>query len=80
MEINKRTLFLIAIGAYLFLFLSDAFKQQNFQTNFKDFLNTTMGNSTTHSLMNWFVNKTNSIAGFVSVSSISILNALPVIF
>lgn len=78
MEINNKTLFLVLLGAYLYLYFTDTFKTQSFQTNFRAFLNATVGNSSSHGLLNWFANKTNTIAGVVSVSSVTILNSLPV--
>ena len=79
--VNKSSnrLIYIVIGIALFLYLSDTFKQPSFQSSVKTFFNATMGNTTSHSILHWFANKTNSLAGLISVSSMTILNTYPVI-
>ena len=79
MEIQAKTLVYVAVGIFFYLFLTDTFRQPSFQTTVRKFFNSTMGNSTTHSVIDWLENKTNSIAGLVSVSSVTILNAFPVL-
>lgn len=78
MEIKAQTLIYIIAGVFFYLFLTDTFRQQSFQTSVRKFFNATMGNATTHSVIDWLDKKTNSIAGLVSVSSVTILNAFPV--
>ena len=79
MEIKGQTLIYIIVGVFFYLFLTDIFRQQSFQTTVRNFFNATMGNSTTHSFVDWLEKKTNSIAGLVSLSSVTILNAFPVV-
>jgi hypothetical protein len=78
MEIsNKNMVFIVlVIGGYLYL--SDIFNKPNFQINLREALNKTMGNSTSHSLVEWIETKTNTIAGIISVTSVTILNQFPV--
>ena len=80
MEISNKSIIFIAMSFILFLYLSDTLKQPKFQEKVKDLFNRTMGNSSSHSVLHWLDTRTNSLAGLISVSSMTILNALPVIF
>ena len=75
---SSKRIFYFIIGICLFLYLSDVLKQPGFQSGVKSFLNVTMGNTMSHSVVNWIANKTNSLAGLISVSSMTILNTMPV--
>lgn len=80
MQFNLRTLSLLLIGIALYLYLSDTLREQSFQDYLTHFFNKTVGNTTTHSLIPYIRNKTNTIAGFVSFTSIAILDSMPVNF
>jgi hypothetical protein len=78
MEISNKNILLVIMAVCGFLYLSDKFKQPLFQVKLRDSINKTIGNYTSHSVVDWVENKTNSLAAFVSVSSVTILNQLPV--
>jgi hypothetical protein len=78
MEISNKNMVLIMLVCCGYLYLSDIFKQPVFQMKLRDSINKTIGNYTSNSVVDWVENKTNSIAAFVSVSSVTLLNQLPV--
>ncbi len=78
MEIGKKTIILIILGVSLYLYLTDIFSKPNFQTSIREMMHKAMGNNTNHTLLDLIEKKTNTVAGVISASSITILNWLPV--
>jgi hypothetical protein len=62
-----------------FIYLSDLFRAKDFQQSLRETINKTLGNNTSHSIINWVENKTNAIAAFTAFSSVTVLGSLPVI-
>ena len=78
MEISNKNIIFIVLVISGYLYLSDMFNKPNFQSSLREAINKTMGNSTTHSLVDWIETRTNTIAGIISVTSVTILNQFPV--
>ena len=78
MEITLRHIILIFVSVFLFLYLTDTFKSPEFNNTMKSFLQNKTTNSTSHSFLYYMENKSNTLAGFIAITAVTILNQFPV--
>ena len=79
MEINGKHFLLMLLCVLIYLLVIDYIKTPDFKETIKNFIHKTANNETSHSIVDWIENKTNTLAGFIAISSAGILNYLPVI-
>ena len=77
MEVSTRHMFLIVIGIGLYLYLTDRFKQPSTREAIKAALGS-ISNGSNHTIFDWIENKANSLAGLLSISTMAVVNQLPV--
>jgi hypothetical protein len=78
MQLKLRHLIILFLSLFIYLYLCDQFKSNEFKHSIKSFLG--VNNSTTHTVYDWVENRTNQLAGLVSVSTATVANSLPVTF
>lgn len=80
MEISLRHPILIAIGILCFLWVSDQMRKPSFKTKITEVFKASNYTNETHSVLEWLENKSFQLAGFFSLSMVTILNSVPVSF
>jgi hypothetical protein len=78
MEIQKKAVVLFVIVIIGYVLINDALRAPYFKHFMLDRLNKTLGNYSNHTIVDWIENQTNSLAEFLSLSSVAIMSSLPV--
>ena len=95
MEVSNKTIFLFITTICLYVYLADLFNKPSMHKVslfikiliyftewfiLKQMLIDSMGNETNHTIVNLIIERSNTMAAFVSDSSVQILNSIPVSF
>jgi hypothetical protein len=76
MQVKLRHFVILFLSFFLYLYLCDQFKNNEFKQSIKSFMG--VDNTTTHTIFNWVENRTNQLAGIVSVSTATVANNIPI--
>ena len=78
-EVKTKHILIFILSFFTYNYCCDVFKQPSYTDNIKTIFNNTLFNSTSNSSWyEWIETSRNQAAGLVSVSTMAVLNGLPV--